>query len=194
MARAVWWIQAAISSAFSVPQCSNFVASAPSTATTNCTPLWRAKPASRLVSAATAGASASALVDSLRRLHEQVFVRAENGARTRHVGRQDFKAASLPAEHFQERLPAESLACRRVDDLAFLNPDAAFSGRAGDFQDGRTLREAFELDDIDERLALHTAEASGIVLLQHGLDAIDKVDDLLAGLWLFANRGRCPCA
>ena len=46
------------------------------------------------------------------------------------------------------------------------------------------LREALELDDVHERLALHAAEAAGVLALEQRLDAIDKVDDLFPGLRL----------
>ena len=47
------------------------------------------------------------------------------------------------------------------------------------------MREALELHDVHQRLALHAAETAGVFLLEHRLDAIDEVDDLFAGLRFF---------
>jgi hypothetical protein len=62
-----------------------------------------------------------------------------------------------------------------------LNPDLAGQRTVGDAQDGGTLRNAFQLDNVHQALALHAAEAGLGLAPQQRLDALQKHLDFLVG-------------
>src|SRR5439155_19418866 len=72
----------------------------------------------------------------------------------------------------------------RVDDFAILNPNVSFGGAIGYLEDRRTLRQTFQLDNIDQAFALHAAEASFLLPAEQGLDGLHKQTHFLVRLRL----------
>src|SRR5580692_5675354 len=97
-----------------------------------------------------------------------------DGSRMVRFGRLQFKMAALPGKNFPKCLFSFETPRRRVDDLTVLHPNPPGYGALGDVQHGGTLRQAFQLDQIDQALALHPAETTFTINLpvQERFDAI----------------------
>src|SRR5271168_4210366 len=89
-------------------------------------------------------------------------------------GGKDFKIAALPGKDFAKGGLATKFTGDGVNNIAVLDPDAAFGDALSDTERGGAAGKAFELNEIDEVLALHAAETAGVlvVAVEEGLDAI----------------------
>ncbi len=121
-----------------------------------------------------AGLLSAPFVHGLGGVEEQALVGAGDGAWVVGVWGLDFEVAAFPGEDFLEGILAFEIAGGGVDDFAVLHPDFALDAALGDVEDGGALGEALELDEVDEALALHAAEAAfgGDFAAEEGFDAV----------------------
>src|SRR5204863_5239119 len=133
------------------------------------------KAGQSLFATTTCSYRSACFIDDLRGLHQQTLPAAENRPRTRNVRRQNLEVPSFPSQHLKQSVLAREFACGGIDDFTALNPYASFAGCSRNLENRRTLGEAFQLDDIHQRLALHTAEATGFLPFEQRLDAVHEI-------------------
>ena len=75
------------------------------------------------------------------------------------LGWQHFEITGFPGEDTLEGGLTAQVSRFGVNQFTVLNPNLTAKHAVGDTQHGRTLRDAFQLDDVHEALALHPAEA-----------------------------------
>jgi len=105
-------------------------------------------------------------IKRLRGIEQQSLVGSHDFARALRVDRQNFKVPCAPGKNAFESVLTLDVLRGRVVNLAILNPNAAFESAVRYFENAGTAGQTLELDQIDQALALHTAEPAAVFAIE----------------------------
>src|SRR5260370_35791434 len=108
---------------------------------------------------------------------QQSLIGIEDGAAAVRLRRKGFKIPRLPGKYAAKGGFTRQFVGNGINHLAILDPDSAGKRAVDDLENGRILREAFQLDDVHEALALHAPKTALAVAPKQGLDAFQKLLD-----------------